>query len=182
MPDPKQMSGRPLPVGDLPVGTVTVRVVRGSMTNVVANQAVELTGAGAPLTATTNAQGRAEFPGLRPGLTVQATTTVDGERLQSQQFTVPTSGGIRVALVATDPASKGGAGGGAPPQAQTGTVSLGDQSRFVVEMGADEALNVFYILEVVNPGAAPVQPPQPLVFELPPDARGAGTLRDPVGR
>ena len=54
MPDPKQMSGRPLPVGDLPVGTVTVRVVRGSMTNVVANQAVELTGAGAPLTATTN--------------------------------------------------------------------------------------------------------------------------------
>ena len=48
MPDPKQMSGRPLPVGDLPVGTVTVRVVRGSMTNVVANQAVELTGAGAP--------------------------------------------------------------------------------------------------------------------------------------
>ena len=65
MPDPKQMSGRPLPVGDLPVGTVTVRVVRGSMTNVVANQAVELTGAARPLTATTNAQGRAEFPGLR---------------------------------------------------------------------------------------------------------------------
>src|SRR4051812_47315821 len=177
MPDPKQMSGRPLPVGDLPVGTVTVRVVRGSMTNVVANQSVELSGAGAPLTATTNAQGRAEFPGLRPGLTVQATTTVDGERLQSQQFTVPTSGGIRVALVATDPASKGSTGGAAPPpQAQTGAVVLGDQSRFVVEMGPDEALNIFYILEVVNGGRAPVQPPEPLVFELPDAARGAGAL------
>ena len=184
MPDPKQMSGRPLPVGDLPVGTVTVRVVRGSMTNVIPNQPVELSGAGAPLTATTNAQGRAEFPGLRPGLTVQATTTVDGERLQSQQFTVPTSGGIRVALVATDPAASKDAAGGAAPAAQAGTgnVSLGDQSRFVVEMGADEALNVFYILEVVNSAQAPVQPAAPLVFELPADARGAGTLEGSGGQ
>ena len=29
MPDPKQMSGVPLPTGDIPAGTVTVRVVRG---------------------------------------------------------------------------------------------------------------------------------------------------------
>src|SRR4029079_13293450 len=113
-----------------------------------------------------------------------ATTTVDGERLQSQQFTVPTSGGIRVALVATDPAASKGAGGGGapPPQAATGSVSLGDQSRFVVEMGADEALNVFYILEVVNSAQSPVQPPAPLVFDLPADARGAGTLEGSGGQ
>ena len=102
MPDPKQMSGRPLPVADLPVGTVTVRVVRGSMANVIPDQPVELSGPPSVLTAKTNEQGRAEFPGLRPGTTVRATTTVNGERLQSQPFTVPASGGIRVALVATD--------------------------------------------------------------------------------
>ncbi len=179
MPDPKQMSGRPLPVGDLPVGTVTVRVVRGSMANVIANQPVELAGGPSPLTATTNGQGRAEFPGLRPGTTVQASTTVNGERIESQQFTVPTSGGIRVALVATDPAIEKRAAEDrqlAQASAQKGTVVLGDQSRFVVEMG-DESLSVFYILEVVNTARVPVQPPDPLVFDLPSHAQGAGALQ-----
>jgi hypothetical protein len=178
MPDPKQMAGRPLPVGDLPVGTVTVRVVRGSMTNVIPNQPVELSGGPSPLTATTNEQGRAEFPGLRPGTTVQATTIVNGERLESQRFTVPASGGIRVALVATDSAGGTSPSGNQPssqPTAQTGTVVLGEQSRFVVEM-ADEALSVFYILEVVNGARVPVQPAEPLIFELPADAQGAGAL------
>ena len=36
MPDPKQMSGVPLPMPDLALGTVTVRVVRGSMANPLA--------------------------------------------------------------------------------------------------------------------------------------------------
>ena len=44
MPDAKQMSGIPLPVSDLAVGTVTVRVVRGSMVNPVIDQPVELSG------------------------------------------------------------------------------------------------------------------------------------------
>jgi hypothetical protein len=178
MPDPKQMSGRPLPVGDLPVGTVTVRVVRGSMTNVIPDQTVELSGGPSVLTAKTNAQGRAEFPGLQPGITVQASTTVGGERLESQPFPVPSSGGIRVALVATDAA----AGSGPPQQgqpvqgpSQPGTVVLGDQSRFVIEMG-DETLNVFNVLEVVNSAQVTVRTPEPLVFELPADAKGAGIL------
>jgi hypothetical protein len=178
MPDPRQMSGRPLPVGDLPVGTVTVRVVRGSMTNVIPNQPVELTGGPSVLTSKTNEQGRAEFPGLQPGTTVQVATTVDGERLESQPFTVPSSGGIRVALVKIDDA--GGQQGDSNRQAaqapaQSGTVTLGDQSRFVVEMG-EEALSVFNILEVVNTASAPVQPARPLVFELPANAQGAGAL------
>jgi hypothetical protein len=49
-------------------------------------------------------------------------------------------------------------------------------------MGADEALNVFYILEFVNSSQAPVQPAAPLVFELPADARGAGTLEGSGGQ
>jgi hypothetical protein len=179
MPDPKQMSGRPLPVGDLPVGTVTVRVVRGSMANVIPNQPVELSGGPSPVTASTNEQGRAEFPGLRPGTTVKATTTVNGERIESQEFAVPASGGIRVALVATDPALEKRSAEDqrlAQAPAQRGMVVLGDQSRFVIEMG-DEALNVFYILEVVNTARVPVQTPQPVVFDLPRDAQGAGALQ-----
>lgn len=174
MPDPSQMSGRPLPVGDLPVGTVTVRVVRGAMTNGIAGHPVELLGGPTPLTATTNDQGRAEFPGLQPGLTVRAVTTVDGERLESQPFAVPSSGGVRIALVA-GAGRPGGAAGPAPAPAQPGAVSLGPQTRFVIEMG-DEALNVFNILEVVNPAGTAVQPPAPLVFELPGEAKGAGAL------
>ena len=61
MPDAKQMSGIPLPVGDLAPGTVTVRVVRGSMANVIPGQVVELTGGPSPLSAKTNDAGRAEI-------------------------------------------------------------------------------------------------------------------------
>src|SRR4029077_20315686 len=42
MPDPKQMSGIPRPVGDLPDGSITVLVVRGSVTNGLPGQTVEL--------------------------------------------------------------------------------------------------------------------------------------------
>ena len=44
MPDPKEMSGipRPVPVGDLPNRTVSVRLIRGALSNNIANQPVEL--------------------------------------------------------------------------------------------------------------------------------------------
>ena len=184
MPDPKQMAGRPLPVADLPVGTVTVRVVRGSMANVIPDQPVELSGPPSALTAKTNEQGRAEFPGLRPGTTVRAVTTVNGERLESEAFTVPASGGIRVALVATDAeVEKRAAEDRQRPQApaQPGTVELGGQSRFVIEMG-DESLSVFYILEVVNTAGVAVQPQRPLLFELPSTAQSPGVLEGSGGK
>ena len=41
-PDPQQMSGIPLPVSDLPVGAVSVRVVRGQLSNNIPDQPVEL--------------------------------------------------------------------------------------------------------------------------------------------
>jgi hypothetical protein len=178
MPDAKQMSGVPLPVGDLAPGTVTVRVVRGSMANVIAGQVVELTtGAASPQSAKTNDAGRAEFSGLAPGTRVKASATVNGERLESQEFTVPPTGGIRVALVATDPEMRKRAEADrlAQPPAQAGTVVLGERSRFVFEMG-DEALNVFALLDIVNSAPVPVQPPGPLVFDLPETAQGPGIL------
>jgi hypothetical protein len=179
MPDAKQMSGIPLPVSDLPAGTVTVRVVRGSMANVLADHPVELTGGPAPATARTNESGRAEFSGLRPGTRVKATTTVDGERLESQEFAVPATGGVRVALVATGPQAGQPAQESQPPAkgpARTGPITLSDRSRFVFEMGTNEALNVFNILEFVNNASEPVQPPAPIVFELPKMAVGTGVL------
>ena len=103
MPDARRMSGVPLPMGDLPIGTVTVRVARGAVTNPLPGIAVELTGAGAAKQASTDAQGRATFTRLTPGARVKATTTVEGEKLESQEFEVPSAGGVRLALIATDP-------------------------------------------------------------------------------
>jgi hypothetical protein len=178
MPDARQMSGVPLPVADLAPGTVTVRVVRGTMANLIAGQTVDLTGGSSPLSAKTNDAGRAEFTGLTPGTRVKASATVNGERLESQEFTVPSAGGVRVALVATDPAMQKpaqGAGQAAQAPAQAGTVVLGERSRFVIEMG-DEALNVFSLFDIVNSARGPVEPGQPVVFDLPAAALGAGML------
>lgn len=178
MPDPKQMSGTPLPVGDVAPGTVTVRVVRGSMANPLVGEAVELFGGLSPVTVKTNEAGRAEFTGLKPGMRVKAVATVNGERLESQEFEVPAAGGVRVALVATDPETEKRAAEDrklAQLPAQPGIVVLGDQSRFVFEMG-DEGLNVFNIMEILNTARTPVQPQGPLVFDLPDVAQGAGLL------
>jgi hypothetical protein len=108
---------------------------------------------------------------------VKAVATVDGERLESQEFAVPGSGGVRLMLVAGVGAGTGGASGpsgaaapqaAAPPcgPARPGPVTLGDQSRFVFELG-DQTLTGFYILQFVNTGTTPVQPPQPIVVQLP---------------
>lgn len=193
MPDPQQMSGVPLPVGDVPTGTVTVRVIRGTFANPVSSQTVEIIGAGSPVTASTNDIGRAEFHGLAPGTRVRAAATVAGERLESQEFTVPQTGGIRLILVAPEagastaadasaPRTPAPANGAARPPnvaatpATPGTVVLGDDSRFVFEMGED-GLTAFYVLQVRNSSSTPVQPASPLIFELPSDARGAAVMQ-----
>lgn len=54
-------------------------------------------------------------------------------------------------------------------------VVLGDQSRFVVEVG-DDALNVYNILPILNTAKRSVQTHGPLVFDLPADAKGVGLL------
>ena len=184
MPDVRQMSGVPLPVNDVAPGTVTVRVIRGSLANVVPGQEVELQVGGASRTVKTNDAGRAEFNGLAPGTRVKAMTVVDGERLESQQFDVPATGGIRLMLVAAAPAgAPAPAGASAPAQrpaenvpAGPGSVSLGGQTRFVFEMG-DEALTGFYILQIVNATGTPVQPTEVFTLDLPEGAQGASMMQ-----
>jgi hypothetical protein len=177
MPDPKQMSGVPLPTSDIPAGTVTVRVVRGSLSNLVVDQPVELLG-DASATAKTNDAGRAEFTGLRPGARIRAVTTVDGERLESQEFTLPATAGVRVMLVATDPEAARRSEEDrklAEGPARTGIVVLGDQSRFVIEPGED-GLTVYNIWQITNTARTPVQPAVPIVFDIPAGAQRPSLL------
>lgn len=171
------MSGVPLPVGDVPTGTVTVRVLRGGFASPVPSLTVELTGEAGGQQATTNDVGRAEFTGLKPGARVRAVANLGAERLESQTFEVPATGGIRLMLVAADPGGATQPPAGPPAAAAgPGEVVLGEESRFVFEMGED-GLSVFYILQVVNPGTEPVQPASPVVFDLPTDAKGATVLQ-----
>jgi hypothetical protein len=179
MPDPKAMSGMPLQVPDLPVGTVTVRVIRGALTNPVVGETVELAASGGPKTAKTDDSGRATFSGLIPGTQVKAIVVVNGERVESRLFDVPNAGGVRVMLVASDAEidPKGAADRKlAEGPAVTGAVILGDQTRIVIE-SHDDALNVFYILQFVNTAKTPVDVGGPLVFDLPEGAVGAGMMQ-----
>lgn len=177
MPDPRQMSGVPLPTSDVPAGTVTVRVVRGTLSNLVVGQSVELAG-DVTATAKTNDAGRAEFTGLKPGARVKAVAVVDGERLESQEFTLPAQSGVRLMLVATDPGATQRAEEDqklAQEPARTGIVILGDQSRFVIELGED-GLTVFNIYQIVNTARTPVQPAVPIVFQAPEGAQRTSLL------
>jgi len=174
MPDARMMSGIPMPMGDLPDGTVSVRVVRGEISDVLARQAVELLVDGKSRTAPTDDSGRAQFAGVAPGANVKALVTVDGGRIESQPFTMPEKGGVRLLLAASGGAPASGAPAVAPV---AGTVSFGGDSRIAIQFD-DDSLSVFYLLDVVNKGGAPVNPSTPLVFDLPADAIGATLLED----
>ena len=175
MPDVRTMSGVPRPVEDLPAGTVSVRVVRGSLADVVGGIPVELSVAGTPQVLRTDAQGRAEFKDVAPGKIVQVSAVLDGVRLAAEEFQMPSTGGVRLLLAgAPGAASAGGASGAPAATASPGTVVLGGDSRIVMQFEDDE-LEVFYLLDIVNGGSAPVKA-DPLVFELPPEAQGAALL------
>lgn len=113
--------GKPLPSPDLPVGTVSVRIVAGSSASPVVGTDVTLLVNNAPRAARTDSAGRASFAGLPAGAAVVA-KVLDEDKVEhaSEQFTVPDSGGTRV-MITTKPwqAGAGGdapfAGGGAPP-------------------------------------------------------------------
>ena len=171
-PDPRQMSGIPRPDPNLQDGLVTVRVIRGSFTNNVPGQPVDLLIGDTVSTAATDGEGRASFPGMSPGSDVRVATTLDGDRLESQRFAIPSRGGVAVLLVGV----AGGDGGDPAPAAvaRPGRVSLGQDSRILVEL-AEETLEVYYLLDVLNVTDEPVEPHTPFEFTLPSGAQ-AGTV------
>jgi hypothetical protein len=177
MPNPKEMSGRPLPDTAVPIGSVSVRVIRGGFDKNVPNQPVEFTIDGKTRVVNTDAEGRAVVTGLRTGASVGALTIVDGERLESQNFLMGSTG-MRLALVATDPEDVARAAEDkdlAAAPATKGMVVIGPNSRVVVQLGED-GLTVFYIIDILNSARTPVDIGGPLIFELPQGARGASIM------
>ena len=174
MPDARQMSGIPMPTPDAPAGTVSIRLVRGELTNNVVRHPVDLHAGPRTETAITDENGRAVFSGLQPGTSVHATAEIDGERVASQSFTMPPDVGIRIVLVAGVGGAPAAAAAPMPPVAP-GEVVFAGESRIQIEFD-DDAIEVFYLFDLANPSSAPVTPARDLVFELPEGAQSAATL------
>lgn len=176
MPDARQMSGIPRPVTDLPDGSLSVRLIRGDLSNNIAGHPVELHIGTRVQTVRTDEAGRAQFDRLPAGETLRATAVVDGEALESQEFPAPSQGGIRLMLVATDKEKERqrAAEASAPPI--TGQVVIGGESRIVFEP-AEESIAVYYILEIMNNARAPVSPATPLAFDMPANMLGTTVLQ-----
>ena len=171
MPDPSEMSGLPLPSSDLPNASVSVRLIRSQLSNNITDHPVELHSDAVLLTVFTDEFGRALFEDLEAGSNVSVSAQVGDEILDSRTFAVPAFGGVRVMLVAE--ASMPSVAATVP--SNPGVISLGGDTRFVVEM-ADEAVEVYYLLEAVNTTDAPVAPVVPVDFDLPFGAQGAVLL------
>jgi hypothetical protein len=124
-PDHNAAMSAPLFVEDLPIGTISVRVSRPSMTEPIAGANVVGTwttkdGKRKSATVKTGEDGRAIFTGVPAGSTFGAKTTVEGEDLATAQFTVPDQGGTRLLVMVGAQAAEamnemtGGAAAGTP--------------------------------------------------------------------
>ena len=180
MPDPSLIHGKAIPAAELAAGTVTVRVVREAIGNNIAGQGVTVRSGATTRTAKTDDQGRANFDNLETGVEARAETTVNGEALVSDPFTPPSSGGLRVILVAglKDAAARkqqeDAAAAASPPV--KGVVVFNPNSRVMMEF-RDDALQIFYVLEIVNNARARVDIGGPLILDLPSGAGGASILQ-----
>jgi hypothetical protein len=103
--------GKPLPSSDLPVGTISVRVVAGSTASPVVGTDVTLVVNNTPRVARTDAAGRATFAGLPVGAAVLA-KVLDQDKAEhaSEAFAVPDASGMKV-MITTKPWQAGAAGG-----------------------------------------------------------------------
>ncbi|HET6581962.1 MAG TPA: hypothetical protein VFG69_00920 [Nannocystaceae bacterium] len=118
--DPRQMSGIPRPDPQVPSGTVTVRVLRGSFDKPAIDATVTLeiespSGATSTKTATTDGQGRVGFTGLEVGARAIAKVDLDGEALATRPIDVLAESGTRVMLVAGAGAASSDSGAKAAP-------------------------------------------------------------------
>lgn len=97
--DPSKMSGIPRPDPQVPAGTITVRLIRGELSNRMVGVEVALSDdKGETTRRKTDEQGRATFGGLKSG-TYQAAASDGVEQLQSQPIELPGNMGVRVMLV-----------------------------------------------------------------------------------
>lgn len=108
MPDLRAIAGKPLPDQGMPAGMVTVRIARKVPS--VPVPGVEITalieGPGGDMrkrTAKTDADGRATFESVPAGQRFHAEAVVDKEKLTTDTFPMPDSGGVRTMLIAELP-------------------------------------------------------------------------------
>jgi len=104
-------------------------------------------------------------------------TSVAGERLESQEFTIG-SAGFKMILAATDPEAAARAEEDrrlAAGPAVKGTVAFGPESRVVAQLD-DDRLTIFYVLHILNSARVPVDPGGPLILDLPRKVRGTTVL------
>ncbi len=125
MPDPRQMQGIPMPMDEVPAGTVVIRVVRDELTNTLQNVDVQLDVNGRVMKTKTDADGHATFPGVASGATVHASAMVGGQKLDSQPFSMPSNPGVRMLLLA----GAGGSSAGGAPMAAVGAAPAGAAPR-----------------------------------------------------
>src|SRR5262249_59932990 len=134
---------------------MSVRLIRGSLSNSIVDYPVKLIAGGKELTVKTDESGRAQFNEVPPGSTVKATADVDGEHLESREFPAPTRGGIRVMLVATDKSKPSKPAGQPETPAPTGAITIGTKSRVVIQPN-DEVVEIFYLLDLSNTASTPL--------------------------
>ena len=98
--DPSKMSGIPRPDPQVPPGTITVRLIRGELSNRMTGIKVGLVGAdGKSVEQKTDDQGRATFGGLAAPGPYTAKATDGAEELSSQPIELQENMGSRVMLV-----------------------------------------------------------------------------------
>lgn len=180
MPDPSQIAGRALPGPELPNGTVSVRLVRESIGNNIVGHEVTVRAGDTTRAAKTDESGRAQITGLPAGASAVAEAVVDGEKLTSQPFDVPSQGGIRVILIsgieqARARREKEEAEAAKMPPVK-GSVVLGGDSRLIFEFQND-TLRAFYMLDIVNTARTRVDTGGPLLVDLPTGAAGTTIMQ-----
>jgi hypothetical protein len=100
MVDPSKMSGIPRPDPKVPPKTVTVRLIRGELSNRMVGMDVGLTDGKSPaVIQKTDAEGRATFSNLKGPGPYMAKATDGVEELTSQPIELPGDMGVRVMLV-----------------------------------------------------------------------------------
>jgi hypothetical protein len=125
-PEHGSTTSAPLFVQDLPVGTISVRVSRPSMTEAIVGAEVVGTwttadGKRNSRAAPTGSDGRAMFTGVPVGSMFRASTEVEGETLVSAEFPVPSEGGTRLLMIV-------GAREDEPADEMTGAAPAADKS------------------------------------------------------
>ena len=138
------MTARPLMVEDLSPGTVTVRVGRGSLSNLAVGVEVVATliapdGNVSQRSEKTQADGRATFSNLPLGSQFRAQAIVDGQTLETASFAIPAEGGVRLMLVSSrkpddEPAGEPSPSDSAPGERPTPHGSMDRQTDVVVAM------------------------------------------------